>query len=76
MPVAASRGSGRYRLNRDKELPALSTSVNQHVASKLLEAADLLEQQAANPFRVRAYRRAAETLTGLARDLKAVQCLL
>ena len=50
----------------------MSTSVNQHVASKLREAADLLEQQAANPFRVRAYRRAAETVTGLEQDLQAV----
>jgi DNA polymerase/3'-5' exonuclease PolX len=37
---------------------------NQAIADKLLELADLLEQQDANPFRVNAYRRAAETIVG------------
>jgi putative hydrolase len=45
-------------------------SLNQKVAGKLREAADLLEQQAANPFRVSAYRHAADTLTYLQRDLR------
>lgn len=36
---------------------------NQAIADKLLELADLLEQQSANPFRVSAYRRAARTVT-------------
>jgi hypothetical protein len=35
----------------------------------LREAADLLEQQQANPFRVRAYRRAADTVDNLKEDL-------
>lgn len=35
---------------------------NQAIADKLLEIADLLEQQEANPFRVNAYRRAARTV--------------
>ena len=35
---------------------------NQAIAEKLLEIADLLEQQNANPFRVNAYRRAARTV--------------
>jgi len=35
---------------------------NQAIAEKLLEIADLLEQQNANPFRVGAYRRAARTV--------------
>lgn len=39
---------------------------NQAIAEKLLELADLLEQQDANPFRVSAYRRAAQTVS--ARD--------
>lgn len=46
------------------------SSVNQQVAMKLREAADLLEQQAANPFRVNAYRHAAETLVNLDQDLR------
>jgi Helix-hairpin-helix domain len=32
------------------------TAANQIISDRLREAADLLEQQAANPFRVRAYR--------------------
>jgi putative hydrolase len=35
---------------------------NAAIAGKLLELADLLEQQDANPYRVTAYRRAAETV--------------
>jgi DNA polymerase/3'-5' exonuclease PolX len=38
----------------------------------LREAAELLEQQQANPFRVNAYRRAAETLAGLDEDVAAL----
>jgi len=41
---------------------------NQRLTERLREAADLLEGQGANPFRVGAYRRAAETLVGLERD--------
>jgi DNA polymerase (family 10) len=44
-------------------------ALNQRIAEKLREAADLLEQQGANPFRIGAYRRAAETVAGLDRDL-------
>jgi Holliday junction resolvasome RuvABC DNA-binding subunit len=35
---------------------------NRQIAQRLDEAADLIEQQSGNPFRVRAYRRAAATL--------------
>jgi putative hydrolase len=42
---------------------------NQAVADRLREAADLLETQGANPFRVGAYRRAAETISRHRRDL-------
>jgi len=42
---------------------------NPAIAAKLLEMADLLEQQNANPFRVNAYRRAAETVAGQDEDL-------
>jgi putative hydrolase len=47
-------------------------SLNREVAAKLREAAELLGQQGANPFRVGAYRRAAETVARLPRDLHAV----
>jgi putative hydrolase len=45
------------------------SSLNQPIAERLREAAELLEQQQANPFRVAAYRRAAETVAGLAEDV-------
>ncbi len=38
---------------------------NQAIADRLREAAELLQQQGANPFRVGAYRRAAATVAGL-----------
>lgn len=38
---------------------------NEQVAAELEEVADLLEAQGANPFRVRAYRGAANTIRGL-----------
>jgi putative hydrolase len=50
----------------------VSVDVNLDIASRLREAADILEQQAANPFRVRAYRRAAETISRLDEDLPAL----
>jgi DNA polymerase (family 10) len=43
---------------------------NAAVAQRLREAADLLEQQGALPFRVNAYRRAANTVAALRRDLR------
>ena len=46
----------------------MSTS-NQLIGDRLDEAADLLEQQGANPFRVRAYREAARTVGRLAEAL-------
>jgi hypothetical protein len=42
---------------------------NQTVADALREVSDLLQQQGANPFRVAAYRRAADTLVHLERDV-------
>jgi Holliday junction resolvasome RuvABC DNA-binding subunit len=47
----------------------MTTPLNQQIAMKLALAADLLEQQGANPFRVSAYRRASETVSRLARDI-------
>jgi putative hydrolase len=42
------------------------------VADKLREAADLLALQGANPFRVNAFRRAADTIVQLPRDIREV----
>jgi putative hydrolase len=44
-------------------------AINRTIADRLSEAADLLEQQAANPFRVQAYRGAADTLSNLRDDV-------
>jgi DNA polymerase (family 10) len=45
---------------------------NSTVAERLDEAAQLLEEQEANPFRVRAYRQAAETIRHLDRPVTAI----
>jgi putative hydrolase len=44
-------------------------SRNQRVAEKLREAADILQAQKANPFRIRAYRRAADHVADLDLDV-------
>jgi hypothetical protein len=44
-------------------------ATNAAIANRLEEVAVLLAEQQANPFRVRAYRRAAETLRGLDRQV-------
>jgi len=44
---------------------SVAHSPNAVIAGRLREAADLLSHQGANPFRVSAYRRAADTLLGL-----------
>jgi len=43
--------------------------LNERIAERLREAADLLDQQHANPFRTAAYRRAADTLVSLEDDI-------
>lgn len=43
---------------------------NEDAAEKLREMAGLLEQQNANPFRIQAYRRAADTVESCDRDLR------
>jgi len=47
-------------------------SLNARCADRLREAADLLQSQGANPFRVAAYRKAATTVVGLPEDLQAI----
>ncbi len=46
------------------------SATNQVVAERLREAADLLDQQRANPFRVRAYREAAQAVAGRPDDVR------
>jgi putative hydrolase len=47
-------------------------SLNARCADRLREAADLLQTQGANPFRVSAYRKAAATVLDLQEDLAAI----
>jgi putative hydrolase len=51
---------------------AVAVKSNEVIADRLREAADLLEQQQANPFRVRAYREAARTVEGLSADVREI----
>lgn len=62
-PVAASR---------DAVTHPVADPLNARCADRLREAADLLEAQGANPFRVSAYRRAADTVRDLKGDLGAL----
>jgi putative hydrolase len=49
-----------------------TSALNEQIADRLAEVGDLLEQQGANPFRVHAYRRAAETVMRLDRDAREI----
>jgi DNA polymerase/3'-5' exonuclease PolX len=46
-----------------------SAAGNEAIATRLREAAQLLERQKADPFRVRAFLRAADTMAGLPEDV-------
>lgn len=48
------------------------SSLNREIAVRLREIADLLREQKANPFRVNAYRHAADTLDGLGGDVSSL----
>lgn len=50
----------------------MARTTNRDIVARLREAADLLEQQDANPFRVNAYRTAARTVAGLPEDAAAL----
>jgi putative hydrolase len=45
---------------------------NKDISDKLREIADLLQEQGANPFRVNAYRRAANTVDGLSEPMTEI----
>ena len=49
-----------------------SPAENLQIADKLREAAELLHAQGANPYRVTAYRRAADTLAQLQRSVREI----
>lgn len=52
-----------------ESLPPEALARNRRIADRLRQAADLLEAQGANPFRVRAYRDAAATVASLNQDV-------
>lgn len=51
-------------------MPDSKVSDNQAIAERLREMAGLLEAQAANPFRVGAYRKAGDAVAGLREDVR------
>lgn len=50
----------------------MDNSFNDQVAQILRDCANLLRQQGANPFRVNAYFRAAQTLQSLSKDVRSI----
>jgi putative hydrolase len=58
-----------HQPQRTTRISTIQNWDNQAIAAKLLEIADLLEQQNANPFRVNAYRRAARTVSAYKEEL-------
>jgi putative hydrolase len=50
----------------------MTINFNAQLAMKLQEMSDLLEQQGANPFRIKAYRQAAGTLNELKREVAEI----
>jgi len=62
----------RQRIREDpatRAAPAGDRALNARIADRLREMAELLQQQDGNPFHVGAYRRAADTVSGLDRGL-------
>lgn len=66
-PVESTRSS-----SRGTGTGAAPGSENRTLADRFDEIARLLDDQGANPFRVQAYRRAADTLRGLAEPVSVV----
>lgn len=61
------------RIRRDVAAKVTSFPRNAAIASKLAQAAELLAARNADPFRVAAYRRAAEALERLERDVADIE---
>lgn len=66
-------GTSRARTRAPSRAPARAPARgNADIAARLDEIAELLDQQSANPFRARAYRRAAASVRALDRPVRAV----
>lgn len=73
--TAAAAGKGTRRPGRATPAPAPAgkpTGTNDAIVAIFNEIADLLDISGANPFRIRAYRNAARTLSGLSEDAGAM----
>jgi len=68
---AATRRSSRASAPAQR-VPAALTLHNEDIAAAFDEMADLLAIEGENPFRIRAYRRAAQTIRGLSRELASM----
>ncbi|MGD9253517.1 MAG: helix-hairpin-helix domain-containing protein [Holophagae bacterium] len=68
-PITRPRGDPAEKAG---ERSPAAPAANRHIAGMLRQAADLLEGQGANRFRIEAYRRAADTIEGLDADLSMV----
>ena len=66
--IGARAGSKR---GHGRDVP-LGEKLNFKIARRFEEVADVLEEQGANPYRVQAYRRAAETLRRTERPVDAI----
>ena len=65
-PTSEARASGIDTATLDgMDIRQESASQNARIAEKLREAADILQAQRANPFRIRAYRQAADRVAAL-----------
>lgn len=67
-----ARGDSSTTVGPEPSREAVSGTVNQGIADKLRQIAALLAQQGANPFRVSAYRRAADSVGRETRDLREI----
>src|ERR1019366_6572976 len=67
-PYENAQGSGVESAPR----ATVGVPENRAIAAKLEEYASLLEQQQANPFRVKAYERAAQVVAGLDRSVAEI----
>jgi DNA polymerase (family X) len=68
----AREGIAQVRYGGEKEVKCRVTMRNLEIAFIFNQIADLLEIQGANPFRVRAYRRAAINIEGLADNIETI----
>jgi DNA polymerase (family 10) len=70
--MGRQRGGCGYNSGGDMKGVVMAETVNLEIAQRLEEVADLLDEQGANPYRVQAYRNAAQTLPRLDRPVTEI----